>query len=173
MKPKLKKLFAVIVAMVIFVSPCSVISFASEEQQVVRVVFPIQTGLTEIDKNGNYTGYSYDYLKKVAQFTGWQYEIITFPDMETNEAILKSMEMIKNGEADLIGGMLKNDELLKDYDYPENNYGVVYNVLSASENNNIISESNYMLKGKLKIAVLERAKRKKAELADFLNDAKV
>ena len=36
---------------------------AKEDRPVVRVGYPIQQGLTEIDENGNYTGYIYDYFQ--------------------------------------------------------------------------------------------------------------
>ena len=38
---------------------------ASDEMTTVRVGFPIQAGITEIDANGNYTGYTYDYLMEI------------------------------------------------------------------------------------------------------------
>ena len=50
---------------------------AKEDRPVVRVGYPIQQGLTEIDENGNYTGYIYDYLQEIAQYTGWEVCCIT------------------------------------------------------------------------------------------------
>ena len=35
---------------------------AESGTRVVRVGYPIQQGFTEIDENGNYSGYTYDYL---------------------------------------------------------------------------------------------------------------
>ena len=34
-----------------------------------RVGYPIQPGFTEIDENGNYSGYTYDYLQEIARYT--------------------------------------------------------------------------------------------------------
>ena len=33
--------------------------------QVIRVGYPIQKGLTEVDASGQYSGYTYDYLEEI------------------------------------------------------------------------------------------------------------
>ena len=43
----------------------------------MRVGYPMQTGLTEIDENGNYSGYTYEYLQEMAQYNGWNFEFVT------------------------------------------------------------------------------------------------
>ena len=36
-------------------------------RQVIRVAYPDQAGLTECDGEGNYSGYTYEYLLEIAQ----------------------------------------------------------------------------------------------------------
>ena len=43
---------------------------AGQEGRVVRVAYPIQAGLTGFDEYGNYSGYTYEYLEEIAQYTG-------------------------------------------------------------------------------------------------------
>ena len=148
--------------------------YATEQEEAkkdsIRVVFPIQEGMSEIDENGNYTGYTYDYLQRIAQFTDWEYEFITFDDMDEDEALMKAMEMVKNGEADIMGCMLKLDGMTDMYDYPDQGYGAVYTTLSVLENNEAITETNYMVQNPLRVAVLEQAETRRGELKEYFSN---
>lgn len=140
----------------------------TDEQRTVRVVFPEQDGISFSTEKGDYAGYTYEYLQKIAEFTGWNLEYITYPDMSSDDAIMKAMTMVESGDADLMGVTLKSDALEESYEYPEKNYGVVYTVLSVLESNTELNESNFMLKAPLRVAVLEKAKTRKSELTDYL-----
>ena len=37
--------------------------------KIIKIGFPIQEGLSMKDEKGNYTGYMYDYLKELSQYT--------------------------------------------------------------------------------------------------------
>ncbi len=141
--------------------------YRSADKRVVRVVYPEQKYLTETDENGNYSGYSYEYLKKVAEFANWKLEYITFGDMTLNEQLLKGMEMVESGEADLVGVMLRNGALEEKYSYPEKNYGVVYTTLETLDTNFALDDINFMRVEKLRVAVLRTATTRNEELAEF------
>ncbi|MEG2959761.1 MAG: hypothetical protein RR828_08500, partial [Oscillospiraceae bacterium] len=51
-------------------------SAGAAEPTVLRVGYPIQAGLTEVDENGRYSGYTYEFLQELAQYTGWTYEFV-------------------------------------------------------------------------------------------------
>ena len=55
--------------------PCSAAAPA-EQTRKVRVAYPIQPGLTDVEADGSYTGYTYEYLEEIAQYTGWDYEFV-------------------------------------------------------------------------------------------------
>ena len=163
-------------SLILCVFPFATFAYNAQQrvsQRVVRVAYPLQMYLTEMDENGNYSGYSAEYLKKVAEFANWKLEYVTYPGKTLNEQILEGMRMVESGEADLIGVMLKNDELQKKYLYPENNYGVVYTTLEVLENNLQVTEVNYMSKNPLRVAVLRQASTRNAELAAFAESAKM
>ena len=143
------------------------------DKRVVRVAYPEQKYLTEIDENGSYYGYSYEYLKKVAEFANWDLRYITYPNQSLNEQIVNGMDMVAAGQADLIGVMLRNEALEKQYLYPEKNYGVVYTTLDALDSNFRVNETNYMRKDPLRIAVLKQAKTRNEELVAFTANAKL
>ncbi|MDD3340298.1 MAG: transporter substrate-binding domain-containing protein, partial [Lachnospiraceae bacterium] len=141
-----------------------------DDQRVVRVAYPEQKYLTEIDENGNYYGYSYDFLNKVAEFANWKLEYITYPDMSLNDQILASLEELETGEVDLLGAMLQSKALEEMYLYPENNYGMVYTTLEVLDTNLDITEMNFMQKKPLKVAILKGAETRNAELEEYAKE---
>lgn len=124
--------------------------------RVIRVGFPIQTGFSEIDENGNYRGYTYDYLQEIAQYTGWEYEFVQIPG-DINEALSTMLTMLSEGKLDLLGGVVKNAQTEKMFGFPEYGYGFGYTTLDVLEENTRIDESNYQAVGKLRIAIQEGA----------------
>ncbi|MDD3794437.1 MAG: transporter substrate-binding domain-containing protein [Lachnospiraceae bacterium] len=140
------------------------------DQRVVKVAYPEQKYLSEIDENGNYYGYSYDYLNKVAEFANWKLEYITYPDMSLNDQIMASLGDIETGEADLLGAMLQNEALEEVYLYPENNYGMVYTTLEVLDTNLNITEMNFMQVKPLKVAILKTAETRNSELEEYVRE---
>lgn len=85
--------------------------------------------MTEVDEQGNYSGYTYEYLEEIAQYTGW----VMSRQVEggLNESLLTLMDMLEKGEIDLMGGMLYSREMEQLYDYSSNSYGIVYTVFQV------------------------------------------
>ena len=135
------------------------------EPQTIRVAYPIQEGLTYIDENGDYSGYTYEYLQEIAQYTGWNYDFIT-PEETINESLTNLMEMLENGEIDVMGATVYNESLAQIYDYAAQSYGNVYTVLQVLENNTI----DYILPNSedvTRVAVLENAISRNRELEEY------
>lgn len=142
---------------------------ASDEQQkvkTIRVGYPIQSGLTEIDKNGNYSGYTYDYLEEIAQYTGWNYEFIQLSgDLDTT--ITEMLEMLEAGKIDLMTGIVFNEKMAQRYDYAGQSYGTGNTVLNVLYDNTSINKNNYLSLPLLRVAVIETAQTRKKELIQF------
>lgn len=133
--------------------------------KTIRVAYPLQAGLTEIDENGNYIGFTYEYLQEIAQYTGWDYEFVQIPG-DINYSLTTLMEMLENGEIDLMGGMLYRDAMADRYDYAGRSYGTVSTVLQVLDEkaSTLISSQ---LRQTLRIAVIENAATQQNELADY------
>lgn len=140
-------------------------------KRIVKLAYPIQKNLSEVDENGNYYGYSTDYLEKVAEFAGWEIEYITYPDMSLNDQITRAMEMVETGEADLLGSTLFFEGLQEKFIYPEKNYGLVFTTLDALDSNTTINEATFMQQKPLRIAILKTAKVRNEELFSFVNSS--
>ena len=69
----------------------------------IRVGFPPIPGFNEINKNGTYSGYNADYLRKIAQQTNWKYEFVVAPWSDC-------LKMLKEGKIDILGGMERTPE---------------------------------------------------------------
>ncbi|MDD3336886.1 MAG: ATP-binding protein [Eubacteriales bacterium] len=167
----LHQLFVIVLALVLCAAPWAVAYGAqsTKEARIVRVAFPKQAGFSEIGIGGNYSGYTYDYLEKIAEYTGFTFQYITFDDMSADEAILAAMEMVRTGEADLIGGIIKSDQLEQVYDFCETSYGVVYTTLSALENNTSVSEDTFRGLSPLRVAIYDQATTRNNELVEYLS----
>ncbi|MDD3253083.1 MAG: transporter substrate-binding domain-containing protein [Lachnospiraceae bacterium] len=153
-------------------------AFAAEaetrsDQRVVKVAYPEQKYLTEIDENGSYYGYSFDYLNKVAEFANWKLEYITYPGMSLNDQITSGLKAIETGEADLLGTVLRSEALEEMFLYPQYNYGMVYTTLEVLDTNLEITETNFMQVSPLKVAIIETAKTRNAELDEYVKETKL
>lgn len=93
------------IVFIMFFLICPQISYGDStnhrEKKVVKVGYYLYEGYQEVDKNGVYSGYGYDYLKEISQFANWDYEFVvaSFPEC---------IRMLENGEVDIVGGIDKN-----------------------------------------------------------------
>lgn len=123
----------------------------SHDHRVLRVGWPAQPGLSDSDGKGSYSGYSYDYLEQVAQYTGWNYEFIEV-EGSVNEQLSTLLSMLETGEIDILGAMTYSESLARQYDYASNPYGTAATALFASNANDDLSETNIYSQENLRIA---------------------
>lgn len=141
---------AIFMPMVVFAAPT-----ATPQQQVLRVSCPLQEGFFEVDANGNYSGYSYEYLMKVAQHTGWKYDFKVY--MPTSENLATALEQVKSGEIDLMTGMVYSDELAEKHEFTLVPYGQSNYVLMADVNNDWLNQRTYADRRGLRVALNKTA----------------
>ena len=149
--------------------PCA----AAEARQVVRVALPLQDGFAQRDAKGTLSGYSYEYLERISQINGWELSYTVFDDDDTNVNLINAMNAVQNGEADLVDTMLRNTALEETFAFPENSNGMVYNVLSSLIEHSDVTQTNYMTLSPLRIAVMEKAKTRNAELVSYLESNRI
>lgn len=137
-----------------------------QETRKIRVGFPDQSPLTMISENGELSGYTYDFLQEVAQYTGWEYEFVRL-DGDINDVLSAMLTMLQKGELDLLGALSRNEALEKLYEYPENPSGMTYTTLCALEDNDLLTASNLVLIDDLKIASLKSSVSHLEELSRF------
>ena len=97
-----------ILCICILFSICPIYAFAAENQteKVVRIGVPDDT-YDKINGNGKRSGYGYEYLQKIAGYTGWKYEYV---DCTWENCFDK----LKNDEMDIIEGISYTEERAED-----------------------------------------------------------
>ena len=103
-KSALQKGIIFILCICILFSICPIYAFAAEDQKekVVRIGVPDDT-YDKINENGKRSGYGYEYLQKIAGYTGWKYEYV---DCTWENCFDK----LKNDELDIIEGISYTEE---------------------------------------------------------------
>lgn len=132
-KKILFKLFlAVSICMGIFMA----VNVSAKERRVVKVAYYLFDSFQEIDTEGNYQGYGYDYLKEIGQYTGWEYEFVSGTFSEC-------FEMLLNGEIDLMGGL--SEESVKSEALIFTDYSTMgtQSELYALADNNMLAYEDY------------------------------
>jgi len=131
---------------------CPQISYGApkdqREKKVVRVGYYLYEGYQEVDGNGIYSGYGYDYLKEISQFADWKYEFVvaSFPEC---------IKMLENGEVDIVGGIdkdaLKSDKIV--YSHYSNRTSETH--LYTKATNTELNFDDFMKLDGLAVGVLE------------------
>lgn len=160
-----RKILLILVIFSLVISNVGITNVAAEDQKVIKVGYPIQEGLTEKDEDGNYFGYTVDYLKEIKKYTDWGYEFVEV-DGTINEQLIKLLEMLQSGEIDLLGAMKYSDSLAEIYDYPSYSYGMVYNSLAVRSDDDrwIGSYSNW---NGMTVGIYPGLKKREQELKKF------
>lgn len=103
----------------------------SSERTTIRVAFPAQEGMSYIGHSGKVTGYNYDHLENISEYTGWEMDYIAYPSADGNEAVGSAISDLMEGKVDLLGPLLKNAATEELFEFPEHSYGTVYTTLCA------------------------------------------
>lgn len=150
--------------------PAAALAEGNSTRRVVRVAFPEQEGMSYISRSGRITGYNYDYLEKIAEYTGWQLEYVSYPSEDGNEAVMSAMQDLMEGKVDLMGPLLKNAYVEENFELPENSYGTVYTTLNALSSSSL-HENNVQNVKNLKVGLWEQATTRNAEVLNYLENS--
>ena len=74
-----------------------------------------------------------------------------------DEQLIQMMDMLEQGELDLIGAMNNNNQTSSVYDFPSENYGNAYSVIAVRDDDDRIDEYNLSDFKGLRIALLKQA----------------
>lgn len=139
---------------------------SSRSTRIVRVGFPIQEGFTELTEDGDYSGYTYEYLEQLSQYTGWEYEFVTV-EGTINEQLTELLDMLETGEIDILGAMSYSDSLAETYDYAIKPYGYAHTALFASNENKAITDTNIYRLDRIVVATNGPSPNSSADLRTF------
>lgn len=138
---------------------------APKETKTIRVAYPLQEGLTTYDENGNYAGYTYEYLMEISQYTGWKYEFVEL-EGSMDEQLLEMMDMLEKGELDLMGAVYFDDSLAEKYSYPGLSYGTNYRGIFVPAGSEVTDASLYTMDN-VKVGVYDPSFQNSSHLEQF------
>lgn len=136
-------------------------------QRVVKVGYMDREGSLSKNADGTYSGYTYDYLMRIAQFTGWTYEFIEAEGETDNDRALNLINMLDAGEVDIEGSMTYSPALGDVYEYPNNSYGAAHTTLMVPNTKSTVSQTNLFTQEEIRVAILSSTKQRRAELEYF------
>lgn len=139
---------------------------AKLSHEKIRIGILIEQGYSGNDGKGTYGKYTQDYLNEISQYTNWKYEFI-YIDKDIHGSSREILEMLKNGEIDIVAPIEISDDSLEYYDLTGYHYGMTYSILSVLTENMIVSETDYDTLNGLNIGVLDSDTKRIAELKRF------
>lgn len=142
------------------------------EQKTIRVAFPAQEGMSFVGHSGKVTGYNYDYLEKISEYTGWKMEYVLYASNDGNEAVGSALEDLQNGNVELMGPLLKNESTEKMFEFPEHSYGTVYTTLNALTSSGL-REQNIPTLDILRVGLWKKAETRNSEVIAFLDSENI
>lgn len=163
---RVRKLAWLLIAVCIMVSVMPAAQGASNKNTVVRVGFPIQHGISYLDENGEYAGYMVDYLEYLSLYTNWDYEFVT-AEGDTNTQISTLMQMLMDGEIDMMGTMNYLPSLEEYFLYPSYSYGTTYTSLSVLEDSTRWAEEDFASWNGIKVASAPKLSQRMEELSQY------
>lgn len=130
-------LLVVVLAGGVFLPAAYVSGAQSDDDKLktVRVGYLIYEGFQEGQGDEPKSGYGYEYLQQVAYFAGWKYEYV-------NGSFNELLQMLKDGEIDIMGDISYTEERARDIDYATVEQGREYYYLFVREDRTDISASN-------------------------------
>lgn len=117
--------------------------------------------------SGKVTGYNYDYLEKISEYTGWEMEYVPYGSTDGNEAVGSAISDLQGGKADLLGPLLKNKATEEMLEFPKNSYGTVYTTLCAFAASTLHENDIYNV-DMLRVGLWEVAETRNEEVLTFL-----
>lgn len=154
------------VLMLVLACFCQPAMAGEKEPEVVRIGFPIQDGISFIDEQGKYTGYMVDYLEYVQLYTNWDIEYVQV-EGDLNTQLSTLLQMLQNGEIDLMGTMNRSEALEKVFLYPNHPYGTSYTVLVTDEQNEKLMFNDFSNWGTLRVATYPGYQKRMEQLEQF------
>ncbi len=124
------------------------------DRKIVRVgYYPIR-GYFEYDSEGRRTGYGYEYLQQIADYTGWKYQFI---DCD----LASCQEKLQNGEIDLLAPFLYTKEQEAKFEFSKTNIGSSYGILSVRIDDDRYTSGDYEKYNDIRVGLI---------LGSILND---
>lgn len=122
-------MWLMVVALCVTMLPIGLISVRADEK-VIRIGYDENsTFIKEVD--GNYYGYGVEYLEKISEYTGWEYEYVK------SESWHECIQMLRSGEIDMLCTAHYTEERAAEFVYSDIPLGYESSLLYTTEDSSI------------------------------------
>lgn len=137
-KYRKRRAFVALLLLIILTSVFSAIpanTQAKEGATTVRVGW-YESPFNSTDNNGRRSGYAYEYQRKIAAYTGWEYTYVSgsWPDL---------MQMLQDGEIDLMSDVSYTEERAQSMLYSDYSMGTEEYCIFITPDNQVITPEDY------------------------------
>ena len=139
----------------------SMMGKSESEKRVVRIGYIDYAGFITEMPDGTYEGYGVEYLEKISEYTGWEYEFV-YDSWENH------MQSLKTGEIDFVCHAQKTDVREQTYLFSKYSIGSEASVLYVRMDDNRYYYNDFEAFDGMKIAVL-RDSYQNSEFSEYAN----
>ena len=123
-----KGLIGLLTLLMLIILPVRVI--LAEEKVIIKIGYDRNSHFIQ-ERNGEFYGYGVEYLNKIAQDTGWEYEYVNVENWQ------ESFNKLRNGEIHFICTAHYTQERAEEFIYSDIPFGYEATLLYANKNSNI------------------------------------
>ena len=136
---KIKKICFVLICFVLLWNTGDLVQASDTVNcRTVRVGFFSADGYHVVDEDGTMRGYGYDFLQMMLRYNDWKYEYVGY-DKNWGDML----DMLENGEIDLVTLANKTPEREEKFDYSEKSIGTSSVIMTISGKNTQIIAGDY------------------------------
>ena len=136
-------------------------SAAAGSSRTIRVGFFAFDGYHIQDKDGNRSGYGYDFLQLLARYGDWTYEYVGY-----DKSWAEMQNMLANGEIDLLTSAQKTPEREKTFAFSDRAIGTSSVILTVRSGDERYAAGDYATYDGMRVGLLKNSSRNE-KLAEF------
>ena len=145
---KIRKTITYMMLCVCIILLHSSIAHASEvERETVRVGYYPVSDYQDVNADGTYSGFSYDYYIQIQKYTRWQYEFV-------EASYADCMKMLANGEIDVMSGLTASPEREERFLFSEYSNSSSQSKLYARQDNENLFYESYDTFDKCRVGII-------------------
>ncbi len=140
------------------------VNASDENNEKYKVGFFAFSGYHDIDEDGTRSGYGYEFFRKISVLDDW-----TFEYAEYDVSYAESLEMLANGDLDIVTSVSKTPEREKMFLFSEEPIGTNSTIFTVKEGNKAVTAGDYSTYNGLKIGMLN-GNSKNNDFEDFAEE---
>ncbi len=126
------------------------ITILEAAEKTIRIPDYNMEGFIYTDDIGLRTGYSYDIFQEIAKYTDWNYKYVKCDRSQC-------LEMLKNGELDIVDSCVYTDERALEINYSDMNSGYGNKILITKRNNDKYISNDFKNYSGMKIGIVNES----------------